>query len=323
MKQLSPLLLMVILLAGPLWGQGDFQKGISYYKQGQYAKAASEFEQLVVASPDYEAGFRVLGDCYLKLKDYEKAARSFRRAVELEVDNFVSHYGLAVAEFNLGQFENVVATLLRAERRARSPRERYQLYETRGSAYYKLKRFDEAVRDLSRANSIQRAEYRVVFKLGVAHLQLGNQDDALRFLQQAKALRPDSQEASQFLSRLKYYSAVEAITNRRYSEAIPALKDFLQENPEDGEAWFNLGLAHLFNQELNPAEEAFKRTAEILPETWEKAWEIYNRLGYIYEMTERYDDSLKSYRKALELHSDAAIRESVERIQERLRRQRS
>ncbi len=74
---------MVLLLScGSLLAQeGDYQKGLSYYKQQQYEKAIEEFEKIVEASPDYESGFRILGDCYLQLKDYDRAAAAFQKAI--------------------------------------------------------------------------------------------------------------------------------------------------------------------------------------------------------------------------------------------------
>ena len=39
--------LVLVALVSPLVADGDFQRGISFYRQGQYAKAAAEFEQLV------------------------------------------------------------------------------------------------------------------------------------------------------------------------------------------------------------------------------------------------------------------------------------
>jgi len=49
---------MVFLVAQ----EGDYQKGLSYYKQQQYQKAIEEFEKIVETHSDYEGGFRILGD---------------------------------------------------------------------------------------------------------------------------------------------------------------------------------------------------------------------------------------------------------------------
>ena len=64
------------------------------------------------------------------------------------------------------------------------------------------------------------------------------------------------------------------------------------------------------------AGEALERSAQLMPGNWE----TYDRLGYVYETQARYAESLQSYQRALELKQTAAIAESVERLQERIRR---
>jgi tetratricopeptide (TPR) repeat protein len=308
--------LCCFFLVAPLFSQGDFKKGISYYKQGQYLKAISEFEQLVKESPDYEAGYRVLGDCYLKTKDYQKAAEAFDRSLELKDGNFTSYFGAAVAEFNLGQYRKCAATLLRGEKYAKTPREKYRVYQLRGSAYFSMKRFDSAVADLEKAVSIQRGGAKETLQLGIAHYQLGNAPEATRYLEQAVALDPNSVEAKRFLSRVQYLEGLSAIERGNYEKATQVLQGFVGENPDDGEAWYNLGLAQLFGDDLAAAERSLKRSTQLLP----NSWEAFDRLGYLYEVDKRYQDSLTNYRKAFQLNQDPKITESIERVEERVRR---
>jgi hypothetical protein len=59
------------------------------------------------------------------------------------------------------------------------------------------------------------------------------------------------------------------------------------------------------------------RSAELLPDKWQP----HDRLGYVYEKKKQYSKSLESYQKALSLHQDSRISESVDRLQERIRRE--
>lgn len=312
-----PTLSLLLLGSAAVLGQGDFEKGISYYKQGQYARAIEEFEQIVQAEPGYEAGYRVLGDCYLKTRDYRRASEAFEKAIQLDDSNFASYLGAAMARFNLGDYEKSVDTLRQGERVARSPRERYQLHQLRGSAYYRLGRYRETIADLEQAVGIQRGQFNDALQLGVAHFQLGNLESARRYLEQAEAIRPGESEASRFLARLSFREAVSAIEGKRYARAEQLLTVYVEKNPQDAEAWYNLGLAQLFSDQLDKAEASFRKAIALAPQNWQ----AHNRLGYVYEMRKRYPAALSSYRKALELHSDSSISESVERIEERIRRE--
>ncbi len=314
--------LRFLLVAGAqllLFGQGDFEKGISYYKQGRYHKAIEQFEQMVQVNRGYESGYRVLGECYLKTEQYEKATEAFQKALELEDDQYASYLGLALAYYNRESHEKVVETLLKGERYSRSPHDRYQLFHIRGSSNFDLNHFDEAVRDLSKAVSIKRGKPKHILQLGIAYYRLGKHSEAERFLSQALALAPASLEAKRYLAHARYQQSVDAIEGKNYSGAAIILKDYVKQNPQDGEAWFNLGLAYLFTQDLRASERAFLESTKLLPQHSR----TYERLGYLYEKTNRYDKALNHYQRAYNLSRTPQAKESIERVRERIRRGKS
>lgn len=311
------LLLALLLGTPPVSGQGDFGKGISFYKQGQYDKAIAEFEAIVEEHSDYESGHRILGISYLKTDRAEKAIESFKKALELKDDVYASHQGLGIAYYNTGNFQEAAAALETAEAYAKSPADRYQLHHTRGSAYFNLAEYDRAISDLERAVSIRRGQFDDVLQLGLAHYRKKSYALAEGFLKQAVGLNPNSAEARNHLSRIVYYRGVASLEQGNYPDAITTLGEYLKEQPEDADAWFNLGIAHLFSEHLLAAQEAFLKSKEIAPEHWE----TYNRLGYIYEMNDQYPEALDHYRKAHGLRQDGEIQASVERVEERIRRQ--
>ena len=312
--------LAIVLLAGTIPSlmaqEGDYQKGLSYYKQGQYQKTIDEFEKIVEAHPDYESGHRILGDSYLKIKNYDKAIEAFQSALELKNDNYVTHYGLALSYFNKGSYREAIATLNKGEKYARSPRDQYQIYRTRGSSYYNANDFERATADLQRAISIQRGNASDVLQLGISYYRLGNYAEADKYLQQALVLDPQASGAKRYLSRLQFQGAIDAIEAKNYTQAVALLDDYVKENPEDGEGRFNLGLAQLFAQNLDAAEREFLKCVELMPQNWE----VYDRLGYLYERKQQYEKALQNYRTAHNLHQDPQVQKSVDRIQERILR---
>ncbi len=307
---------LFLLSAGLVLAEGDFQKGISYYKQQQYTKAIAEFEQLVEANPDYENGYRILGKCYLETKNYGSAVTAFEKALKLKNDTFVSHHGLGIANYNKGSYREAVVALLKAERFARSPRDRYLVYHARGSAYFNAEDFERAVSDLEKAVSIKRGELVDVLQLGMALYQLKNYSGAESHLKQALALDPESREAQRYLARIEFERAAQNLAEGQYRKAADLLRRYVRDKPEDGQAWFNLGLAHLFLEELQASEEAFLQGQKLLPDQWE----VYDRLGYIYEKKKLFDKALQNYKKAHQLNPGGELQASVERIEERIRR---
>jgi len=315
--RVATVLFVLVILSAPVWAQGDYQKGVSFYKQGQYAKAAAEFEKIVEENPKYEDGFRILGDCYLKMKRYSEAATAFQKAIQLDSNKASSFLGLGLAYFNSNRDRDAIAALVKAEKLVRSPRDQHLLYRTRGSAYFNLKQFDEAIADLSKANSIQRASYQDVLQLGIAYYQTGNMPEAEKHLRQALALNGNSAEAKKYLNQLDYGAALAAIEAKNFPKAVSLLTGHLKDNPQDGDAWFNLGLARLFSNDTKGAEQAFLQATRTAPDSWQ----AYDRLGYIYEKAKNYPKALEFYRKADSLSQSSQVKANVERVQERIKRQ--
>lgn len=310
--------LVSAVFCGLALAQGDFQKGLSYYKQGQYEKAITEFEEIVKESPDYEDGYRILGDSYYRTKQYDKAIKAFSEAVRLKPDNFTSEFGLGLAQHNAGHHRDAVATLLKAERHAVNPADKLNLYRVRGTAHFKLKEYQEALNDLDRAQEIRRGRAEDLLLIGISHFQLGHSADAEQFLNQVVSLDPQNAEASRFLSLLEYQRAQKALVGKDYKTAAELFNAYLARNPEDGEAWFNLGLAHERVKNYTLAERAFVESGRLL----EGHAETFDHLGFVYELTRKYDKALSAYQKAYEISSDAESKKSVDRIKERLRRRR-
>jgi tetratricopeptide (TPR) repeat protein len=314
MSKFVPRFVVTLLVGVFLLGQGDYQKGVSYYKQKQFDKAASEFEAIVKDHPDYEFGHRMLGLSYLNLKQYNKAITAFRKAVELKKENFVSHDGLARAFFNSGRYQDAVNALRAATPHATTPRDQYRLFQALGSAAFNLQNFSLAAESLAKATSIQRGNAGDLLQLGISYYHLGRKDEAVGVLEQVASLDPQLELAKIYLAKLKSDQAITAIQSGEYQKAADLLRKQVEADPEDQEAWFNLGLAYLFSENLNAAEEAFRRTTRLSPAYSPS----YDRLGYIYEKRKQYRRALESYRKAYELDKKAETRESVERVQKRI-----
>ena len=295
--------------------EGDYQKGVSFFKQERYEKAIIEFEALVKEYPEYEFGHRMRGFSYLQLKQQPQAIAAFQEALGLKEDLFESYLGLARAYFNARRFEAAITVLDQSSAHAKSPSHRYELLRTRGIAAFNLNRYQNSILDLEGALEIRRGEVKDLLQLGLAHYHMGNLEKAGQYLKQVLAIDPASVEARRFLGLVNYASGISLIENQKYTEAAEKIAPYTENNPSNAEAWFNLGLAYLFSGNLVAAEAAFLKDTLLRPE----GGDSFARLGYLYEKRKDFHKSLAAYEKAVTL-GDVDAESSVERIKKRLRR---
>src|SRR5262245_18418243 len=60
-----------------------YKTGLEQLDSGQVSQAALSFEQALKLSPDYAEAYEALGRSYFKMRQWQKAIDSFRRAASL------------------------------------------------------------------------------------------------------------------------------------------------------------------------------------------------------------------------------------------------
>ncbi len=304
------LLAFAMLLAMPAWA--DWKQAVAYYNQGQYDKAIQELKPDLDKNPDWESGHRLVGLCYLNLKNNALAIVELSRAVQLKSPVFVTFQGLAQAYFNSDRVDQCVQTLIQGEPLAKQPAEQYSLHHLRGSAYYRLQRYEDVVEDLTEAIRIRSSEWVDFSQLGVAYYNLGRFDEAVQSLQKALTLKAGDSVTTQVLGKSLFKLGVAALAAKQYDQAIDYLSKAGAATPNDGYVFYNIGEAYLFLNNQPEAEKAFNQALNLLP----RNANVYQRLGLVYEKQKKWDPSLNAYQKALELNPLPGIKEAIARVAE-------
>ena len=87
--------------------------GSFYSHQAKYAEAAREFSHAIALAPDDPHGYRALGGVYIFMGDYVKAIEVLQRAIAL-FPTTEAYSNLGIAYFNLRRFDDSVAALEQA-----------------------------------------------------------------------------------------------------------------------------------------------------------------------------------------------------------------
>ncbi|MBI4481522.1 MAG: tetratricopeptide repeat protein [Acidobacteria bacterium] len=297
----------------------DYKQAVSYFQQKNYAKAIQAIKPDLDAHPDWEFGQRLTGISYVKMGEYAQSIPHLTKAVELKSLEFSTYLALAEAYFNLNRYTNASNILLSGERFVKNPNDRYQLYHVRGAAFFKQKRYTEAIQDLTAALRVDPGDADDHSMLGIAYFQVGRLDEAQAALQDALTRKPNHPASQDYAGRVHGKKGALALEAKNYAQAVEEFRKALRYLPNDGATYFNLGVAQIFVGDLEEAERALVEAARLIPDHSQ----VHKRLGFVYEKRRQYDKSLQAYQRAYQLEKDPALKESIDRITQRLAQSKS
>jgi len=313
MKSLQAFFLLFALFA--LWlvqpAAADYKQAVAYYGQGQYEKAIQEIKSDMDKNPDWEVGHRLLGLCYLGLKNNALAVSSLSRAVQLKSPAYSTYYGLGLAYFNMQRYDDSINALNQGESKA-TEKEKGKLYKLRGSAYYRMNRYGDAADDLAASIRSGQADWSDYSMLGVCHLNQNRTDEAIQTLEKALSMKPGENSISNALGKAYFKRGVAALSSKQYGPTVQALTKARDYDPKNGYIYYNLAEAYLFEKRYAEAEKALNQALELMP----KSLEVYARMGLVYEKQKKWDLALNAYKKANEISPSKAMKDAIARVTE-------
>ncbi len=293
--------------------QTRLQRGISLYQQNQYAAALEVLEPLVVHHPEQAVAYRMLGLCYLQLKQYPPAATALRKAIELtraqeKREDAIARLALGRALFLAG---DPAAALPELEYAAQRPEADAATLTLLGYAYYR--QGNEAAARKTLLQSVARDErqaeaWRLLAELDVLAVTAAPDDPAA--VKRAtsgieKVNRFEPAVAAGLRGRL-------LVAQRQFARAIPELDRALTTQPDDAALVFALGLALSREGQLERAAATLTRAASLLPQEAG----VWRELGYVHERAGRTEAAIAAYEKAAALTDgqDAFVTRALERL---------
>jgi tetratricopeptide (TPR) repeat protein len=285
---LTALFLAAIIVLSPC-ASADPKKAATLYQQGKYSEAMNELRPDYDKNPDWEFGHRLMGLCYLGLNSNKLALQELSRAVELKSEAFATYYGLAEANYKLKKFDDGISALDKAEQRA-AEAEKAKVYKFRGSIYYEMKKYNEALNDLTKVQP----DFKIYNILGDCYFKLNRINDGVQALEKALAMKDDA-SIRDALKKVYFKQGTDALRKNDWETAIKDLLKAHDYDKKDGSIFFYLGEAYLQQKppKYKEAEEALTQAAALMP----KPADALQRLGIIYENTNRPDRALEVYKK--------------------------
>ncbi|UCI32507.1 tetratricopeptide repeat protein [Mesorhizobium sp. B4-1-4] len=164
-----------------------------YSSKDDFRSAANLYDKAVeVLKTPTAANWNIFyqrGIAYERLKEWPKAEPNFRKALELQPDQpqVLNYLGYSWVDMNTNLKEGLAMIQKAVDLR---PSDGY-IVDSLGWAYFRLGRFDDAVREMERAVSLKPEDPVLNDHLGDAYWRVGRKLEATFQWNQARALKPD------------------------------------------------------------------------------------------------------------------------------------
>ena len=121
-------------------------------------KAEEAFQRAIaVRLPQYWRGYTALGGFYVARAEYGKAADAYRRATELDPDSYRAFNDLGAALL----YENKDEDASTAFEKSIAIRPNYNAYSNIAVALFRLRRFQDSIRDYREALKLETGDYQI------------------------------------------------------------------------------------------------------------------------------------------------------------------
>jgi tetratricopeptide (TPR) repeat protein len=223
--------------------------GLSCYLADEYQAALETLDPLYSELSSQMDYLYILGSSYGKTGNEKEAARVFGQMFKVGGDSPRIHWLMGNAFLTQQVNQKAVEELEKARADPRLPYVHYSL----ALAYYRVKRLDEATKELNQEISINPRFPSSYGLLGSIYLDLRRLDDATASYRKSLDLDPNQAAALYGLGRI-------CLLKGEADEALAYLQHAAQLKPDDDSIHFQLGQAY---RKLGRQEEAKKELARV------------------------------------------------------------
>lgn len=219
-------------------GRGDIKELLEtareHFREGNYKVAENLLQQLLIANVKNPEVFHMMATIYYDQGKFNKAIKTFRRALEIDPGFTDASVGLSIILNDLGRYDEGKKVFFEAqaalakktnEPDAYSQEKLATKHDELGELYFQYKRFDEAIEQYQRALSLSSRKAELKMKMIECYIRKNDEARA------TKELRALVQEFPQFIpARLKL--GLMFFNAKKTMEAVEQWESILMRDPE-------------------------------------------------------------------------------------------
>jgi tetratricopeptide (TPR) repeat protein len=193
------------LMARPDDFGSHYNLGNYYMSLREYKKAAASFETAIKLRPDAVVPYVNVSMAYVNLGDKKKAEGSLRKALKIEPENAAANFNLGLLMSELGRTEDAEHALMTAL--MADPQMAPVAYNL--CVMLAKDRIDEAIGFCKKANELRPDEPKYAYTLAFYLYQKGDTEDAIRILNILVQKHPEDRDAQVLLKEIIKYKGGE------------------------------------------------------------------------------------------------------------------
>ena len=254
--------LHLALMAKPDHALSVFTIGLVEEQSNNYERALSYYKRIKPDMLPYLAAQSRIGETYYRMGETEKSIKYFENLVAQRPDVPTLKQALAQNYFDEKQYQkaaDVYGTLIDS---VEGPLDRQHsgLFFARGAAYERMKQYDKATVDLSKALELDPQNAVILNYLGYMWINQGkNIEQGYDYIKQAVVLRPNDGAIVDSLGWVYYKRGKFDVAVRYLEKAVSLMPDDATINMHLGDVYHKLG-------RTNEARVQWRRALEIGPE---------------------------------------------------------
>jgi len=270
----------------------------------------------------------LLASVYNRQRNYQKAASTYQKVIELDDKRDDAHYQLGIVYLRLGKYQDAIPPLQRAAELNLNNKEAY--FYT-GNAYKELKEFTKAVEAYENYLNLKPENpWEGYLRLGLCRTELKQHEEAIMAFNEAAKQKPQDvktnyhlaqayEQAKQYEKAEEVYKLLaqlnpeEAVNFHKtilfmydkagiHEKAIEAAKKIIELKPGSTPDIYNLGLMYQKLKKYNEAIETFNEVLTINPTDHYS----YSSIGYIRYVQKQYTKSIEAFKQFVKLDPDNA-----------------
>lgn len=270
----------------------DFRlsRGIAQVNEGNYMKAISIFDKVLIEEPTYPEALIGRGTAYAFQRELENAIADFTKAIQSNPAAGEAWKRRGQARAALGEFSEAVEDLTRAlELEPKSP----DILHERGIINFRSKDFTAAVKDLSICLKQEKDNKSAYTYLGLAFASLGEYTKAEEA--HLKSIQLDNNYLEAWLHLAQFYQEL-----ADYSKALECIDEVLQ---VDNRVWKAYHLRGLVFHGLGEHRKAIQELSIGL--SIESSIECLYLRGSCHHAVGEYREAVKDYDATVDVELDA------------------